>query len=81
MERLLFRQLPWTVRIAVGVAFFTAWMCIEEFMINRSGLWKYMPYYRVDEACVWDLAVFLIIAFGIWRFSTRAAPAAVTRAV
>jgi hypothetical protein len=81
MERLLFRQLPWTVRIAVGVAYYTAWACIEEFIIDRNGLWKYMPYYRKGEGCVWDLTVGLIIAFCIWRFSTRAAPSAVRRAV
>jgi hypothetical protein len=81
MERLLFRQLPWAVRLAVGVAYYNAWVCIEEFIIDRNGLWKYMPYYRKGEGCVWDLAVGLIIAFGIWHFSTRAAPPAVTRAL
>jgi hypothetical protein len=71
METLEFKQLPLAVRIAVGVVFFNAWWSIEEFVINRSGLWKYMPYYKVDQGCLWDLAVAVIISVAIWRASTR----------
>lgn len=71
MKRVSFEQLPLGVKIAVAVAFFNAWVCIEEFVIDRHGLWKYMPYYKVADACVWDLGVALIIAFAIWRASRR----------
>jgi hypothetical protein len=71
MKRLSFEQLPLGVKIAVGVVFFNAWVSLEEFVINRHGLWKYMPYYNVADACVWDLGVALIIAFAIWRVSRR----------
>lgn len=71
MPRLSFHQLPLVVRIAVGVAFYNAWWSIEEFVINRSGLWRYMPLYRTDNACAWDLAVGSIIVFGLWRASHR----------
>ncbi len=71
MERLLFRQLPLGVQIAVGVAFFTAWVSIEEFVINRSGVWKYMPLYKETAGCVWDLAVALVIGFSTWRASRQ----------
>ncbi len=71
MEMLSFKQLPLVVKIAVGVVFGNAWVSIEEFVIDRHGLWKYMPYYRVAEPCVWDLAVGLIIGFAIWRASGR----------
>src|SRR5713226_4448083 len=57
MERLSFRQLPLVVRLAVGVAFLDAWVSFEEFVVDRHGLWRYMPLYRVGEFCVWDLAV------------------------
>jgi hypothetical protein len=50
-----------------------AWWSIEEFVIDRKGLWKYMPYYRVGNGCVWDLAVALIVGFAIWRVFTEAA--------
>ena len=71
MQSLSFRQLPWVVRIAVGVAFLNAWVNIEQLFIDRYGIWKYMPYYKVGDACVWDLAVSLIIVFAIWRASRR----------
>jgi hypothetical protein len=69
MEALTFNQLPLVVKIAVWVVFNNAWWSIEEFVIDRYGLWKYMPYYRVAGPCVWDLAVALITGFAIWRAS------------
>lgn len=71
MQSLAFRQLPWVVRIAVGVAFLNAWVNIEQLVIDRYGIWKYMPYYKVGDACVWDLSVSIIIVFAIWRASRR----------
>ena len=69
MERLSFSQLPLAAQVAVAVAFFNAWVSIEELVINRSGLWKYMPFYKVAGGCVWDLAVALFISLAIWRAS------------
>ena len=69
MRTLAFRQLPLAVKIVVGVAINNAWWSIEEFVINRSEVWKYMPYYKVDDACVWDLGVAVITTLAIWRAS------------
>jgi hypothetical protein len=71
MEALSFRQLPLAVKIAIWVVFNNAWWSIEEFVIDRKGLWKYMPYYRFGNGCVWDLAVALVFGFAIWRASHR----------
>ena len=71
MDRLSFRQLPLIAKIAVGLVFNNAWWSIEEFVIDRKGLWKYMPYYRVGNGCVWDLAVALITVIGLWHLSRR----------
>ena len=76
MDTLSFRQLPLVVKIAVGVVFNNAWWSIEEFVIDRHGLWKYMPYYRVANPCVWDLAVALTVGFAMWRMSLPRAPRA-----
>jgi hypothetical protein len=65
-----FRELPLVVKVATGVAFFTLWMCLEEFVINRSGFWRHMPYYKREDACVWDLAVALLIAAGLFVLSS-----------
>lgn len=69
MRTMSFRQVPLVVKIAVGVAFFNAWVSIEEFVINRTGIWKFMPYYKVADACIWDLAVGSIIVLALWRAS------------
>jgi hypothetical protein len=71
MERLAFSQLPRVVQVAVGVAFFTAWVSFEEFVINRSGLGQYMPLYEAASGCAWDLAVAAVITFTIWRASRQ----------
>jgi hypothetical protein len=69
METMPFRQMPMVVKVGVGIALFDAWVSFEEFVVDRHGLWRYMPYYRVAEACVWDLAVGLLIVVGLWRLS------------
>ncbi len=75
MPRIAFNQLPLAVQIAVGVVFYNAWWSIEEFIIDRHGLWKYMPFYKVGDPCIWDLAVALLIALAIWRASRPMRPA------
>ena len=82
MGTLSFGQLPMIAKVAVGIAFYDAWWSIEEFVIDRYGLWRYMPYYRVGDPCVWDLAVALLIAVGLWRLARqRGETASVTQRV
>jgi hypothetical protein len=69
MDGIAFKQLPMIVKVAMWLVFNNAWWSIEEFVIDRRGLWKNMPYYRVANACVWDLAVGVIVALVIWRAS------------
>lgn len=69
MQKVAFWQLPLGVKIAVGVAFGSAWMCIEGFIVEPLRLWRYMPFYKVGNFCVWDLAVASIIVLAIWRAS------------
>ena len=73
MGTLAFRQLPLGVKIAVGIVFYNTWWSIEEFVIDRHGLWKYMPYYKVGDPCVWDLVVVVVISLTIGRASARGA--------
>jgi hypothetical protein len=71
MGTLQFKQLPLIVKIAVGVVFNNAWWSIEEFVIDRHEIWKYMPYYKRADACVWDLTVAVVTTVAIWIASTR----------
>ena len=71
MQALSFRHLPLVAKVAVGVAFLNTWVLFEEIVVDRQGLWRYMPFYRVGDYCVWDLAVSLLIAGWLWRLSSR----------
>lgn len=59
-------RLPGLVKVAVAITLFNSWVIFEETIVNRQGLWRYMPFYRVDDPCVWDLAMALLIAAGVW---------------
>jgi hypothetical protein len=71
MGTLTFKQLPLIAKIAVGVAFLNTWVLFEEIVVDRQGLWRYMPFYRVGDLCVWDLTVALLILAWLWRLASR----------
>jgi oligoendopeptidase F len=48
---------------------------------STFALYKYMPFYRIGNFCIYDFAVGLIIAVSIWQASRRARPPAATHAV
>jgi hypothetical protein len=53
--------LPLIAKIAIATTFLNAWVIFEETIVDRYGLWRYMPYYRVGLFCAWDAAVFAVI--------------------
>ena len=73
MGTVQFWQLPMTAKVAIGIAFNNAWWSIEEFVIDRHGLWRFMPYYRVADPCVWDLGVALLTIAVLWWLSQEPA--------
>lgn len=52
--------LPLIAKIAITMTFVNTWVIFEETIVDRHGLWRYMPYYRVGLFCVWDAAVLAI---------------------
>src|SRR5437764_693621 len=52
--------LPLIAKIAIAVTFINAWVIFEETVVDRHGLWRYMPYYRVGLFCAWDAAVLAV---------------------
>ena len=66
MKEPLTRRLPLIVKIAVVLTFFNSWVLFAETVIDRHGLWAYLPYYKVGVFCTWDLAALLIIVPGVW---------------
>jgi len=53
-------RLPLFAKIAIAMTFVNTWVIFEETVVDRHGLWRYMPFYRVGLFCVWDAAVFAI---------------------
>ena len=58
-------------KVAVGIAFLEAWVSLEQLVIEPTGLWHYMPFYRVGGFCVYDFAVTLLVVTGLWRLSRQ----------
>ena len=69
MKTLTFKQLPPIVKSRAAVE--QEWS-IEEFVIDRHGLWKYMPYYKVGDPCVWDRTAAVIITVALCWASQNA---------
>ena len=53
-------SLPLIAKIAIATMFINTWVIFEETIVDRHGLWRYMPYYKVGLFCVWDAAVFAV---------------------
>lgn len=57
---------PGVVRFATWLTFFNTWVLFEETIVDRYGLWEYMPYYRVAKLCAWDIGAMALLGFGVW---------------
>src|SRR5437868_12674942 len=53
-------HLPLIAKIAIAMTFINTWVIFEETIVERHGLWRYMPFYRVGLFCIWDAAVLAI---------------------
>ena len=78
MKKSTTRRLPLIAKIAIAMTFINAWVIFEETIVDRHGLWRYMPYYRVGLFCVWDAAVFaitlLLLLINVAPFRHRSGP-------
>ena len=71
-------SLPLIAKIAIAVTVINTWVLFEEIVVDRHGLWRYMPFYRVGLFCVWDAAVFavtlLLLLISVRPFRRRSDP-------
>jgi hypothetical protein len=49
------------VKIAIAMTAVNSWVIFEEVVVDRHGLWRYMPFYRVGLFCAWDFSVLTVI--------------------
>lgn len=66
MARRPFRDQPLIVKAAVFITFFNAWVLFEELIVDRHGLWQYLPFYRVGMFCVWDVLALAVIGLALF---------------
>ncbi|HEX6375898.1 MAG TPA: hypothetical protein VFZ91_09260 [Allosphingosinicella sp.] len=66
-----FRQLPLIVRLTAMIAIFLAWVLFAELIIDRHGLDRYLPLYRVGNLCPYDIAVIVALALCWHRLHRR----------
>ena len=78
MKKSTTTPLPLIARIAIATMFLNTWVAFEETIVDRHGLWRYMPYYRVGLFCAWDGAVLavtlLLLLVSIARSRRRSSP-------
>lgn len=61
MDIIQFSQLPFVTKFSSLLTLFLAWVAFAEFVIDRHGLDKHLPFYRVGVLCPYDLAVLVLI--------------------
>ncbi len=44
-------RLAWIVKVAVALTFFNSWVLFEETIVDRHGLWRYLPFYKIGLFC------------------------------
>jgi membrane protease YdiL (CAAX protease family) len=45
----------------LGLAAFNLWWSFKEFILDRFGIWRFLPDYKFGRLCVWDLTVAVLI--------------------
>lgn len=53
--------MPLWVRIAAALCVLNTWVLIAEFVIDRYGLDRYLPFYRYGDICIWDVVILAVV--------------------
>ena len=69
MQKIQFAALPVLVKITTGATLVYMWTLFEREIIEPFGIYHYMPFYRVQGFCVWDLAAIIVITTVLIRMS------------
>jgi len=51
----------WILPLVFGLTLLNSWALFEELVVDRQGLWRYLPWYRVGAFCVWDAAALIAV--------------------
>ena len=56
------QKTPAWMKWTMALSLLNSWVLFEEVVVDRSSLWRYMPYYLVGRVCPWDATVFVVVA-------------------
>jgi hypothetical protein len=59
------------LRFFAWLTAFNTWVLFEETIVDRYGLWQWMPYYRVARLCAWDIGAIVLLGVVVWRLFRR----------
>lgn len=51
------------------MAVLNTWVLIAEFVIDRYGFDRYLPFYRYGDVCIWDVVILAAVAIAFAVFS------------
>lgn len=72
MPTIAFFNLPLFVRVTSLIVPFLTWVLFAELIIDRHGLDRFLPFYRVGNLCPYDLVVIAILIASWIRLHRRA---------
>jgi hypothetical protein len=55
------------VKLSLWMTLFLAWIVFEETVIDRHGIWRYLPLYRFANLCIYDISVAALLAIVLKR--------------
>ncbi len=69
------QRIPWWGKVTLALTVVNSWVLFEETIVDRYGLWRCMPLYRVGRVCAWDVAVLVVVLVGLgWSARLRGRP-------
>ena len=71
MKKSTFRSMPVTVKLSTALSFLSSWIIFEEVIVDRYGIWKILPNYRVGFFCAWDLGALCLVVGGLIYISKQ----------
>lgn len=70
MQKIAFAALPGLVQFTSLATLFIGWVLFAEFVIDRHGYDRLLPFYRVANFCPYDVAVLLLLV-ATWALLRR----------
>ena len=59
------------VKFGAGAGVFFVWTVLEKQVIEPFGIYQYMPFYRIDGICAWDILAMAVIFAAFVRSERR----------